>query len=313
MANTSAAPAESEPSSDSLDDLLGDAHAHAATGDTRMWVADFERMLNIAWSLMTPEQRIRQRASRDSGAYRGRGRIINTTVSTAPRRRRSARPTTAAGGFPDWVAPQLTKLVETVPEGDQWAHEIKLDGYRMHARVDRGRVRLLTRTGLDWTDKYPSTAEAFTALPIEQAYVDGELCAVAENGVTSFSLMQAATDSRRTASLIYFAFDLLYVDVENLIQAPLIERKRRLDTVLHGHAGPIRYCDHQVGRGPEFHTTGVGRCCLQASRRTIHPERSRPEAQNQMPQPRGVCDCRLDRPGRHAARSCWRITTRRVG
>jgi DNA ligase D-like protein (predicted ligase) len=180
-------------------------------------------------------------------------------VSTAPRRRRSARPTTAAGGFPDWVAPQLTKLVETVPEGDQWAHEIKLDGYRMHACVDRGRVRLLTRTGLDWTDKYPTTAEAFTALPIEQAYIDGELCAVAENGVTSFSLMQAATDSRRTASLMYFAFDLLYADGENLIQAPLVERKRRLDTVLHGHTGPIRYCDHQVGRGPEFHT---GACKL---------------------------------------------------
>ncbi len=156
-------------------------------------------------------------------------------------------------------AHQLTKLVETVPEGDQWAHEIRLDGYRMHTRLDRGHVQLLTRTGLDWTDKYPATVQAFTALPIERAYIDGELCAVAESGITSFSLMQAATDSRRTASLIYFAFDLLYVDGENLMQAALVERKQQLETVLRDQAGPIRYCDHQVGRGPEFH---AGACKL---------------------------------------------------
>jgi ATP-dependent DNA ligase len=69
-----------------------------------------------------------------------------------PRRRRSVRHTDTAAQFPTWIAPQLSKLVEQVPEGDEWAHEIKLDGYRMHARLDHGKVRLLTRTGLDWTE-----------------------------------------------------------------------------------------------------------------------------------------------------------------
>jgi bifunctional non-homologous end joining protein LigD len=60
-----------------------------------------------------------------------------------------------AAALPQWVPPQLTQLVDAAPEGDQWLHEIKFDGYRMHARLDRGDVRLMTRTGLDWTHKYP--------------------------------------------------------------------------------------------------------------------------------------------------------------
>jgi bifunctional non-homologous end joining protein LigD len=85
------------------------------------------------------------------------------------------------------VAPQLTEQVVEVPAGDGWAHEIKLDGYRMHARIDRGHVQLVTRTGLDWTAKYPTTAAALRVLPVQQGYLDGELCAVSETGVTSFS------------------------------------------------------------------------------------------------------------------------------
>jgi ATP-dependent DNA ligase len=124
-------------------------------------------------------------------------------------------------GLPDWIPPQLTKLTETVPEGDQWAHEIKLDGYRMHGRLDRGQVQLLTRTRLDWRENYPATVKALEAISAQQAYIDGELCAVDENGLTSFGLLQAATDNRFTGSLIFFAFDLLYLDGENLMSALL--------------------------------------------------------------------------------------------
>ncbi len=141
-----------------------------------------------------------------------------------PRRRQRIRRSDISQGLPNWIASQLTKLVEEVPSGDQWAHEIKLDGYRMHARLFRGRVQLLTRTGLDWTDKYTMTVEALSALPVDDAYMDGELCAIADNGVTSFSLMQAATNSRSTGSLVYSAFDLLFLDGTSLIQAPLAER-----------------------------------------------------------------------------------------
>jgi bifunctional non-homologous end joining protein LigD len=88
--------------------------------------------------------------------------------------------------LPQWVRPQLTQLVDAAPDGDQWLHEIKYDGYRTHARLDRGAVKLLTRTGLDWTNKYPAIAKAMAALDARQAYLDGELCGVGPDGVTSF-------------------------------------------------------------------------------------------------------------------------------
>jgi bifunctional non-homologous end joining protein LigD len=81
-----------------------------------------------------------------------------------------------ATALPAWIKPQLTKLVHQPPDGSEWIHEIKFDGYRMHARLDRGAVRLLTRTGLDWTHKYPATASAVALIPARQAYLDGELC-----------------------------------------------------------------------------------------------------------------------------------------
>jgi bifunctional non-homologous end joining protein LigD len=80
--------------------------------------------------------------------------------------------------------PQLTELVEEAPDGDGWLHEIKFDGYRVHARFDRGAVKLLTRTGLDWTHKYPAIAVAASSLGARQAYLDGELCGVGPDGIT---------------------------------------------------------------------------------------------------------------------------------
>jgi bifunctional non-homologous end joining protein LigD len=144
-------------------------------------------------------------------------------------------------------------LVENAPEAEDWAHEIKRDGYRMHARIAAGTVLLLTRTGLDWTNKYTLTAAALKQLPVREAYIDGELCAVGADGVTSFSLLQAASDNRTTAALVYFAFDLLYVDGKNLMTAPLIERKRRLRSLLSKAGRPVRFVDHQLGKGPLFY------------------------------------------------------------
>src|ERR1700704_2874350 len=99
-----------------------------------------------------------------------------------------------ATALPAWVKPQLTKLVDKAPEGPDWLHEIKFDGYRMHARLDRGAVRLLTRTGLDWMHKYPAIAAAVASLPAREAYLDGELCGVQPDGTTSFNLIQTASD-----------------------------------------------------------------------------------------------------------------------
>jgi bifunctional non-homologous end joining protein LigD len=99
------------------------------------------------------------------------------------------------GSLPRWVKPQLCKLVDEPPEGSEWLHEIKYDGYRMHARLDQGKAQLLTRTGLDWTHKYAPIASALSVLPLQQAYFDGELCGVRPDGKTSFSLIQAASDT----------------------------------------------------------------------------------------------------------------------
>jgi bifunctional non-homologous end joining protein LigD len=88
--------------------------------------------------------------------------------------------------LPEWIRPQLTQLVKTAPEGSDWLHEIKFDGYRMHAHLDRSRVRLLTRNGLEWTHKYPALAAAVSSLRARQAYLDGEFCGVYPDGITSF-------------------------------------------------------------------------------------------------------------------------------
>src|SRR5438067_2459777 len=109
--------------------------------------------------------------------------------------RRSANSTV----LPIWIRPQLTELVDAAPEGPEWLHEIKFDGYRMHARLNHGAVKLLTRTGLDWTHKYPPIAAAVASLPAGEAYLDGEMCGVFPDGITSFGMIQAASDAGNAA------------------------------------------------------------------------------------------------------------------
>jgi ATP-dependent DNA ligase len=143
-----------------------------------------------------------------------------------------ARRRTDSAALPAWIAPQLTQLVDAAPDGDQWLHEIKYDGYRMHARLDRGAVKLLTRTGLDWTHKYPAIAKVVASLDARQAYLDGELCGVGPDGITSFNVVQLASDRGNAAALFFFLFDLLYLGGEDLRPWPLIERKARLRALL---------------------------------------------------------------------------------
>src|SRR5437764_14593106 len=137
--------------------------------------------------------------------------------------------------LPGFIKPQLSRLVGEAPEGPDWVHEMKYDGYRMHARVDSGDVRLLTRTGLDWTHKYQPIATALSKLPVEQAYIDGELSGVREDGTTSFAIIQAASDTRNADNLIFFLFDLLFLDGADLTGLPLTARQKRsaplIDTV----------------------------------------------------------------------------------
>jgi bifunctional non-homologous end joining protein LigD len=149
---------------------------------------------------------------------------------------------------PLWIKPQLAKLVEKAPDGPDWLHEMKLDGYRMHARLDAGRVQILTRRANDWTEKYLATAKAIAELPAQNAYLDGELCGMLRDGRTAFNLIQNATDTG-AGSLIFFAFDLLFLDGENLTALPLAERKTQLVDLLKGAPDSLQYNDHQIGDG----------------------------------------------------------------
>jgi ATP-dependent DNA ligase len=195
------------------------------------------------------------------------------------------RTVVAKAALPDWIRPQLTQLVQEAPDGPQWLHEIKYDGFRMHARLNRGAVRLLTRNGLDWTHKYPQIAAAVAALPAlpaRQAYLDGELCGVRADGITSFSMIQIASDAGNAAGLVFFLFDLLHLDGEDLTARPLIERKDRLAALLSQAGSPLQFSDHQIGLGPAFYemTCPLGVEGIVSKRRcALCPRQSWPVAQ----------------------------------
>jgi bifunctional non-homologous end joining protein LigD len=120
-----------------------------------------------------------------------------TSSVTIPTRRKGEPAT-----LPAWVKPQLAALVKEAPEASDWLHEIKLDGYRMHARLDAGKVQILTRRGNDWTDKYPAVTKAIAGLPAQNAHLDGELRGVLPDGKTAFNLIRNATDTGQ-GSLVF--------------------------------------------------------------------------------------------------------------
>src|SRR5207244_1474909 len=114
------------------------------------------------------------------------------------------------------------------------------------------KVQILTRRGNDWTDKYPAVAKAIAGLPARNAYLDGELCGVLADGRTAFNLIQNAADTGE-GSLVFFLFDLLFLDGEDITALPLIDRKSRLEAFLAGAPVLLRYNDHQIGQGRAFH------------------------------------------------------------
>jgi bifunctional non-homologous end joining protein LigD len=155
--------------------------------------------------------------------------------------------------LPVWVAPQLATLVAAPPPGDDWVHEIKLDGYRILLRVERGRARLLTRNRLDWTERFPAVAEAAAALPVKEALLDGEIVALDAAGVSSFQALQQAADHGKGRSLVYVAFELLFLDGRDLRPEPLLTRKKELARLLKGRRGRLRYAEHFDAPGQEVY------------------------------------------------------------
>jgi bifunctional non-homologous end joining protein LigD len=156
--------------------------------------------------------------------------------------------------LPRRIDVKLATLVKEAPEGDQWAHEIKFDGYRMVCRIDGGKAQIFSRNHKDWTNDLPHLAKAAAELPVKQAILDGEVVAFRSDGTTDFQTMQNAFSENRVSELVYYAFDLLYLNGMDLRNVALKERKCLLEKVLPPAAQQttIRYSEHFAGDGPGF-------------------------------------------------------------
>ncbi len=163
-----------------------------------------------------------------------------------------AIPGARKAAMPRTIEPELATLVDSVPPGAEWVHEIKYDGYRVLCKVRDGEASLITRHGKDWTDRFAPIARAAEQLPLREAILDGEVVVLEPNGTTNFQSLQNALAENRQDDLVYFAFDLLYLDGYDLRDAPLLARKEALLGLLAGGAGPIRPGDHVEGDGEGF-------------------------------------------------------------
>jgi len=169
---------------------------------------------------------------------------------------RPVDPATVEGAEPaEWPASpglQLAERVASAPEGDGWLHEIKLDGYRMLSRIRDGEVRITSRRGVDWTDRFPRIAHELTELPVESAILDGEVVILDDGGLTSFQALQNSLSDGGPGARLLYLFDLSYLDGHDLRGVALEQRKRLLEPLLaRADHGVLRYSDHVRGRGPE--------------------------------------------------------------
>ena len=156
-----------------------------------------------------------------------------TPKARGARRARTAAPSASKSGharIPDFVKPELARLVDRPPEGEGWGHEMKFDGYRAQLRVVCGEATLKTRKGLDWTPKFASIAAI--AASLRDSLLDGEVVVLDEHGASSFSALQAALSAGTQDKLVFYAFDLLFDGGEDLRRRPLRERKNRLQELL---------------------------------------------------------------------------------
>ena len=154
--------------------------------------------------------------------------------------------------LPTFVEPSLAQTAERPPSGAKWVHEIKHDGYRIQARIDGGTVKLLTRTGLDWTERFSSIARALGALGLSSALLDGEIMVQDSDGIAKFSLLQADLSANRQDRFVYYLFDLLYAEGYDLTPATLLDRKALLHEIVAAlpASSPVRFSEHLAEDGP---------------------------------------------------------------
>lgn len=157
--------------------------------------------------------------------------------------------------WPDFISPQLPKLVSSVPTDERWLHEMKFDGYRMQGHLKSGIARLYTRTGLDWSNSFPHILENLGKIKVEDAIFDGEIVALDEEGKSHFQKLQNSLTLKKDEGLRYYIFDILYLNGEDLRARPLIERKEILAKVLLKSPANILYSEHLLQNGEDFYQT----------------------------------------------------------
>ncbi|MHB2241862.1 DNA ligase D [Pseudomonas fluorescens] len=187
----------------------------------------------------------------------GKPKLAAETSKTAKKTKTPSRKPTSAtlGGahkakMPASLKPQLATLVDSAPQG-QWSYEIKFDGYRIMARIDGDQVQLFTRNGHDWTHKLPQQAAALAALGLESAWLDGEMVVADEHGVPDFQALQNAFESGRSGNILYYLFDLPYLNGVDLREVPVEERRAALSTVLGAHEQPLLRFSEAFDETPE--------------------------------------------------------------
>jgi len=166
--------------------------------------------------------------------------------------------------LPNFVAPQLATQAATPPTTSGWLNELKLDGYRIQARLQGGKVQLLTRSGLDWTQRMKAVADAVAKLPAQAALLDGEVVVLRDDGTTSFADLQAAFQDGVKKPLTYFVFDLLHLNGHNLRSLPLLKRKALLAELLPDASAIVRLSEHldadaaaMFQKACELHAEGI--------------------------------------------------------
>jgi bifunctional non-homologous end joining protein LigD len=155
--------------------------------------------------------------------------------------------------WPEDLEPQLALLSDKIPAGDDWIHEVKFDGYRTFATIQKSKVTFLTRRGLDWSEKYKALEAPFKKLKLDSAIFDGEVVALDENGHSSFAELQFALSKNDFSRVVYYLFDLLYLNGQDLRSEPLETRKRLLKQVLQQNkSDQLRFSEHWRAQGEEL-------------------------------------------------------------
>jgi len=219
------------------DDLVENAVTSVKTGRSMAEIASGKKAKELAsWKKLRANSSPRRRPGPPSGS--------DTLVQrSGPGLRRGD------GKMPKFRDPQLCTLVDSVPTGAGWIHEVKYDGYRALVAIGGGKAKVYTRNGLDWTDKFHAMADAAARLPVRSALIDGEIVAF-KDGHPDFSTLKDAISNDGEMTL--FAFDLLELDGENLAKLPQVQRKERLRPLLEGADARLQYAEHIVGEGEKL-------------------------------------------------------------